>query len=385
VDTGGARNREAEIRELGRLAREQAALRRVATMVARGSSPEDVFAAVAEEVCRLLEAETAAVQRYEPDGYATVVGSWGKLREAFEVGSRLSLDGDSVIALVRRTERPVRLDSYANAAGTVAEGARSIGLRSGVGSPIVVNGRLWGVIGVATSEAEAMPADAESRIVGFTELVATAISNIQAHSDLAASRARIVATADEERRRVVRDLHDGAQQRLVQTVMTLKLARRALEHDGEEAAALVDEALRHAETATDELRELAHGILPSALTRGGLRSGVMALASRMTIPVEVDVVVDRLPEGVEATAYFVIAEALTNVAKHSRAERATVTARREGDVLQVEVRDDGIGGARAGGTGLVGLGDRLAVLDGSLRVESPPGGGTLIAASVPVR
>jgi signal transduction histidine kinase len=195
--------------------------------------------------------------------------------------------------------------------------------------------------------------------------------------------ARIVAATDEERRRVVRDLHDGAQQRLVHTVLTLKLARRALEDNSRGALALVAEALQYAEEATAELRELAHGILPSVLTRGGLRAGVGALASRMPVPVDIGISVERLPSAVEATAYFVVAEALTNVAKHSHANRAAVTARVEDGTLQVQVRDDGIGGAEADGSGLLGLGDRLAVLDGSLRVESPAEGGTLIAAAIP--
>ena len=247
----------------------------------------------------------------------------------------------------------------------------------------MVAGRLWGAMTAVTVRAEPLPADAGARIDEFTELVATAISNIEARSDLAASRARIVAAADEERRRVVRDLHDGAQQRLVHTVVTLKLARRALEDDPRAAASLVAEALRHAEEATAELRELAHGILPSVLTRGGLRAGVGALASRMPVPIENGVSVDRLPLAVEATAYFIVAEALTNVAKHAHAHRAAVTARVEDGTLQLQVRDDGIGGARPDGSGLQGLGDRLAVLDGSLRVESPADVGTLIAAAIP--
>jgi signal transduction histidine kinase len=183
---------------------------------------------------------------------------------------------------------------------------------------------------------------------------------------------------------VARDLHDGAQQRLVHTVITLKLARRALEQEQDAAADLVNDALHHAERATAEVRELAHGILPADLTAGGLHMGVEALASRMSVPVDNGVSVGRLPEAVEATAYFVVAEALTNVAKHSRAQRAAVTARLEAGVLHVEVRDDGIGGAEPGGSGLVGLGDRLAVLDGALRVESPADGGTLIAAAIPL-
>jgi signal transduction histidine kinase len=371
--------------EVERLAEEQAALRRVATMVARESPAEEIFPKVAQEVALLLGAEAALIQRYEQDGDATVVGSWGDLADAYRVGGRSKLDGDSVTALVHRTGRPARLDDYERATGSIAADGQKAGVRSVVGIPIVVNGRLWGVMGAATSRAQPIPADAESRIAKFSELVATAISNMKARSDLAASRARIVATADAERRRVVRDLHDGAQQRLVHTVVTLKLARRALERYGEGAAELVDEPLDQAQAATDELRELAHGILPSALTHGGLRAGVRALASRMSTPVEIDVFQDRLPLPFEATAYFVVAEALTNVAKHSHARRATVTARLDDRAMQVEVCDDGVGGAQADGTGLVGLSDRLAVLDGSLRVESPPGGGTLIAASIPVR
>jgi signal transduction histidine kinase len=193
-----------------------------------------------------------------------------------------------------------------------------------------------------------------------------------------------VAATDNERRRVVRDLHDGAQQRLVHTVITLGLAQRALQNGDEDVAALLTEALDHAKQATNELRELAHGILPAALTQGGLRRGVDALASRMPVPIEMDVTASRLPAAVEATAYFVIAEALTNVSKHSGARHAAVSAQLDGHRLQVAVRDDGVGGAHASGSGLLGLSDRLAVLDGSLRVESPADGGTVIAASIPV-
>jgi PAS domain S-box-containing protein len=201
---------------------------------------------------------------------------------------------------------------------------------------------------------------------------------------LAASRARIVAATDDERRRVVRDLHDGAQQRLVNTIITLRLASDALKNDQDVVPALVSEAIEHAELATAELRELAHGILPAVLSRGGLGAGVDALASRMPVPVEIDVSVGRLPTAVEATAYFVVAEALTNVAKHARARHAKVTARIEDGTLAVHVRDDGMGGARPDGWGLLGLADRLASLDGQLRVESPTNGGTLIAATIPI-
>jgi signal transduction histidine kinase len=214
--------------------------------------------------------------------------------------------------------------------------------------------------------------------------VATAIANAESRAELAASRARIVAAADQSRRRIERDLHDGAQQRLVHAVIVLKLALRALSQADADAGELVAEALRHAEHANSELRELAHGILPAALTRGGLRAGVEALVSRTSLPVSVDVSVERLPAGVEATAYFVVSEALTNVVKHARATEAKVTARTEHGELQVEVRDDGVGGAQGGpGTGLGGLEDRVSALDGHLIVDSPPGHGTRVRALLP--
>jgi GAF domain-containing protein len=371
--------------EVGRLADEQAALRRVATLVARESSPAEVFAKVAEEVGRLLGVESAWMQRYEPDGNSKVVAMWGELADAFPVGTQLNLEGESVAAIVRDTGQPTRVDDYSHLTSPMANYARESGVRSAVGSPIVVDGELWGSLTAVTLREEPLPAGAESRIGEFTELVATAISNVQARAELAASRARIVAATDEERRRVVRDLHDGAQQRLVHTVVTLKLARRELDDDAGAAPALVTDALKHAEEATAELRELAHGILPSVLTRGGLRAGVVALASRMQVPVDIGVSVERFPSAVEATAYFIVAEALTNVAKHAHARRARVTARVTDGALQVQVRDDGVGGARSDGGGLLGLADRLGVLDGSLRVDSPRDGGTLIAADIPIR
>jgi signal transduction histidine kinase len=300
------------------------------------------------------------------------------------VSTRKSLGGDNVTARILRTGRPARLDDYSNASGALGTYARDLGLRSIVGSPIIVKNGLWGAMLAGTRDVRPVPAGMEERIGQFTDLVAMAISNMEARSDVAASRARIVAAADAERRRVVRDLHDGAQQRMVHTVVMLKLARDAVEEQQDSAAELVADALDQAERATAELRELAHGILPGVLTRGGLRAGVGALASRAPLPVEVDVRVERLPTAVEATAYFVVAEALTNVAKHAGAREAAVSARVEDSTLLVGVRDDGVGGARPDGSGLLGLGDRLAALGGRLRVDSPPGGGTLVEAAIPV-
>jgi signal transduction histidine kinase len=370
--------------EVGRLADEQAALRRVATLVAGGAAPSEVFETVTREVGILCGADLARMERYTSGDSVIFVAGWSR-GDASElaVGKRFSLEGASIAALVREAGRPGRVDSFAEARGPIAREAQGLGIRSSVGCPIVVEGRLWGVIAASTKSAMPFAADTESQIAEFTELVATAIANAEAQTELAASRARIVAATDEERRRVVRDLHDGAQQRLVHTVVTLKLAQQAVQND---VPALVSEALNNAEQATAELRELAHGILPDVLTQGGLRAGVDALASRMAVPVEIDVSVGRLPVAVEATAYFVVAEALTNVAKHARAGRAEVTAKIEHGTLTVHVRDDGVGGARpdGGGSGLTGLADRLAAIDGELRVDSPADGGTLVAAAIPL-
>jgi len=370
--------------QLATLAEEQAALRRVATLVARQSPPAEIFAAVAEEVGRLVGVDDTTIFRYEDDWTATVVADRGERAVPLPIGTRMSLDGESATARVRRTGRAARMDDFANATGPLAEYTRKAGIGCTVGSPIVVDGRLWGAMIAATRSDTPFPPVTESRIREFTELVATAISNIQAHADLAASRARIAAAADEERRRVVRDLHDGAQQRLVHTVLTLKLAREALQDDEEPGPALVTEAFAHAQEAIAELRELSHGILPGALGRGGLGAGVETLVSRMPVPIECDLSVDRLPPAVEATAYFVIAESLTNVAKHAQAHRATVRAHVQDGTLRIRIQDDGVGGARPDGHGLVGLADRLAVLGGRLRVETPADGGTLIVADVPL-
>jgi signal transduction histidine kinase len=368
---------------LARLAEEQAALRRVATLVARGTRPEEVFAAVTNEVGQLLSVDLANLCRYESDGTLTFVASSGK---RIPVGSRWPLGGQKNLAtLVRDTGRSARIDSYADATGPIADGIREEGVRSAVGSPIIVEGRLWGVMGAGSTREQPLPADTEERLARFTELVATAIANAESRAALAASRARIVAAADESRRRIERDLHDGAQQRLVHAVVVLRLAVRALRNGDTDAAELVAEALTQAEQANSELRELAHGILPSALTRDGLRAGVEALVSRVSLPVSVEVSVERLPAGVEATAYFVVSEALTNAVKHAGADGATVTARTERGELRLEIRDDGIGGADPGrGSGLVGLNDRVEALGGTLRVTSPTGKGTTLLIEIPV-
>jgi PAS domain S-box-containing protein len=368
--------------ELERLAGEQAALRRVATLVARGVPAAEVFSAVAEEVKRLLDAQATSIGRLEPDGTMVIVASGGTASDVIPVGSRLEPDPNMAFTRVVRSGRSARVDDYSHASDVVTARVRRMGIRCTVAVPIRVEGSLWGSI-AAMTEREQFPTDAEQRMAEFTELAGTAIANAESRSELTASRARVVEASDETRRQIERDLHDGAQQRLIHTVITLKLARRALRAD-DQGAALVAEALDHAQQANVGLRELVHGILPPILTRGGLRPAVEAIATRMPVPVENGVAVGRLPAAVEATAYFVVAEALTNVVKHSGAKRATVMARVEDSTLQLQVRDDGIGGARPGGSGFVGLADRLAVLDGQLRVESPTDRGTLVAADIPL-
>jgi signal transduction histidine kinase len=286
---------------------------------------------------------------------------------------------------VRETERPARVDSFVGATGPIARELQALGIRAAVGCPIRADGRLWGVIAAATTRAEPFPADTEMRIGDFTELVATAVSNAAARADLVASRERLLTAGDEARRRVVRDLHDGAQQRFVHAILALELALRAFDSDAQNARTLVAEALQSAEAANRELRELAHGLLPDVLIRGGLAAGVESIVLGLRVPVDVAVPEDRFASEIESSAYFVVAEALTNMAKHSGAQHANVAARVENGTLRIDVCDDGVGGARPDGSGLLGLRDRVVALGGGMEVDSPPGGGTRIAVTLPLR
>jgi signal transduction histidine kinase len=296
----------------------------------------------------------------------------------------VSHGGENVTSTVRRTERPARMEHYDGTHGAIADLVRDLGVRASVAAPIVVDGRLWGVTIANWQGEESPPADTEARMAQFAGLLDTAIANADSRDQLRASRARLLTAGDEARRRVVRDLHDGAQQRLVHTIVTLKLAQRSFREEDGKAESLLGEALGHAERSNAELRALAHGILPAVLTRGGLRAGVGAFVARLDIPVQVDVPAERLPAEIEASAYFIVAEALTNVVKHSHAGRAEVRASVQDEALRVQVRDDGVGGADPGGHGLVGLRDRATALGGRLKVDSPAGGGTLVAASLPL-
>jgi PAS domain S-box-containing protein len=367
--------------EVARLANEQAALRRVATLVAQGAAPSAVFEAVTAEVAEVLDASAVSLARYDDD-VLTVVAHRGAAY--LRTGERFSLGGTNVPSTVLRTGRTARLDDVAQATGPIGEAARGAGVRSVVGAPVVVDGRTWGVLAAIWTDRGPPPDDTEERMARFAELLDTAIANADSRDQLTASRARVLAAGDEARRRVVRDLHDGAQQRLVHTIITLKLAQRGLREDRSNAEALVAEALGTAERATAEVRELAHGILPSVLTHAGLRAGVNAFASRLDLPVDLDVLSERLPPDMEASAYFVVAEALTNVVKHARATRATVRAAADDGVLTLEVRDDGVGGANPEGHGLMGIADRVDALGGRLRIESADGDGTVLTARLPL-
>jgi signal transduction histidine kinase len=385
------RRREAEAShaELGVLAGHQAALRRVATLVARGVDPSELFDAVAQELALCLGAHHDAVLfRYESNSTGTLIAAshMDPGLTNIPVGERFSLDGENVVARVFDTRRAARIDSYDDASGAVATRFRALGLRTAVGAPIIVDGRLWGAAIVGSSRPEPLPSDTEVRLADFTDLVATAIANADAHSELTASRVRIVAAADDARRRIERDLHDGAQQRLVSLGLELRTAEMAIPP---ELDAVKNQMSGYVTTVGEilaELQELSRGIHPAMLSRGGLDPALKALARRSAVPVELVLAVNRrLQESTEVAAYYVVAEALTNAAKHARAAVVEVCVDTEGPDLHLLIRDNGIGGANtADGSGLVGLKDRVHALGGRLAISSPPGEGTCLEANIPV-
>jgi signal transduction histidine kinase len=370
--------------EVSGFAYEQAALRRVATLVAHGAPPEEVLAAVTEEAGRLLNVHRTVMSRYGPQG-ATVVASWSSTSAAVPVGTEWITGGRNLLTTVTQTHQPARMDDYTGATGPAAE-AREAGVRSGVGVPISVEGRLWGLMVVSSTQEEPLPADTEARLAAFTELAATAIANSESQAALAASRARIVATADLTRRRIERDLHDGAQQRLVSLALQLREARAAVAAGAGELAQQLGNAVTDVMGVLDELRETARGLHPAILAEGGLHPALAALARRSAVPVRLDVqVAGRLPEHAEIAGYYVAAEALTNVAKHAHATSVDVQVAASGDILRVCVSDDGVGGADpAHGSGLVGLKDRTEALGGRIRLHSPPGEGTVLEITLPL-
>jgi signal transduction histidine kinase len=371
--------------ELRGFAEEQAALRRVAMLVARAAAAEEVFASVAGEAGRLLGADHATMSRYDSDGAMTVVASWSGTGSAFPVVTRWSLGGHNLHTLVFETGQAARVDDYTGASGPAGEAAREFGFRASVGVPVSAGGRLWGVM-IVESRAEPLPAGTEVRLAGFTELAATAIANAEAQAELADSRARIVAAADVARRRIQRDLHDGAQQHLVSLALQLRAAQAAAPPGGGVPVQQLDGVVAGLDGVLEELREIARGLHPAILAERGLRPALQALARRSAVPVRLEVKVEeRLPEQIEIAAYYVVAEALTNIAKHAHATVTDVEVAAGEGVLHVCVRDDGHGGADFGhGSGLVGVKDRAEALGGRLWLHSPPGEGTTLQVQLPV-
>jgi len=385
----------AEARDkLHRIADEQAALRRIATLVARGERPDLVISAVAAEVGALFTADATALVRFEPAGQAVYMGGRGWLAD-YRPGQLFTPRPGLAIALVRDTGRAARTMTEAEAElrkkadGTAPEGVteyeRQEEIRSAVASPIVVDGRLWGAINIGSRQGP-LPHDTEQRMADFTELVATAVANAEAHTRLTQSRARLLTTADETRRRIERDLHDGAQQRLVSLALELRLAQDTVPAYLPALRARVGQAAVDVTEVVDELREMSRGIHPSILSEGGLGPALRILARRSAVPVQVRVdTISRYRPPVEVAVYYVVSEALTNTAKHASASRVEVTVEERDTTLRLRVGDDGVGGAEPRqGSGLIGLRDRVEALGGSIDVTSHSGDGTVIQVSLPI-
>jgi signal transduction histidine kinase len=372
--------------DLARLAEEQAALQRVATLVARAAPQGELFSSVTEEVGRLLQADHTNMSRYESDGTATIIASWHRDGTHLAVGLRRPLGGKNLATLVSESGESARLDNYTDVSGALAEVIRELGSRSGVGAPIIVEGRLWGVMIAGAVGDEPLPADSEARLASFTELAATAIANADSRAALAASRARVVAAADETRRRIERDLHDGAQQRLVSLALDLRAVQAAMPPELGELEGALARVADEFTGVLDDLREFARGIHPAILAEGGLGSALKVLARRSPVPVMLDMRAQaRLPEPVEIATYYVVSEALANVAKHAQASVVHVRVEVIDGGLRVAVEDDGAGGADpTEGSGLTGLRDRVEALDGTITIRSARGEGTSVHVELPV-
>jgi signal transduction histidine kinase len=371
--------------EIERLAEEQAALRRVATLVAQGADTGEVFAAVACEVSEVMHLPVAAVQRYEDDETMTVIATWSDRAHPFQPGTRWPYHASGLAARVRQTGRAGRVEDYSHRRGAFAAKAREVGLHSVAAAPITVDGAVWGSVTIASTDGP-IPDRAESRLAEFTELLGTAIANTQSRAELSASRARIVAAADETRRRLERDLHDGIQQRLVSLALRAgtiaTMAPRPVDKIQGELSLLADGL----GTALDELRELSHGIHPAILSEAGLGPALEALARRSAVPVELELNLGpRLGEHVEAAGYYIASEAITNVAKHAQASVIDMRLDGSDGTLTLSISDDGIGGADPSrGSGIIGLKDRVEALGGTISVLSPPGHGTSLYVQLPV-
>jgi signal transduction histidine kinase len=372
--------------QLRALAELQSSLRRVATQVARGATPSEVFSAVADELARCLGVQHATLVRFEVDGGAVLLATHDDRGPQLPLGARFANEGENIAAMVFRTGRSARMDSHDRASGPGAVMIRAAGLDSGVGAPIVVDDRVWGAAIVGSSRGDPLSADTEARLGEFADLTATAIANAETRAQLTASRARIVSAGDEARRRFERDLHDGAQQRLVALGLKLRAAEAAVPDDLESLRGQVSDIVDDLVEASKDLQDLSRGIHPAVLSRGGLTPALKTLARRSTVPVELHLRVNgRLPDSVEVAAYYVVVESLTNAAKHAGASEVSVEVEADDDDLRLSICDDGSGGAGWGrGSGLVGLRDRVEALGGRLLVSSPVGVGTSLMATIPL-
>ena len=367
------------------IANEQAALRRVATLVARQPTPEELFAAVAKEVAHVLEARCTSVIRYDANAIATPVGVWGE-ENPYEVGASWPLEETVAATAIWHTGQATSID-VADADGSMAEALLRAGLRFATGVPILVDDRLWGAMLVHESARDALRARSVDRLQRFTELVATAVANATAHSELVAAQRRVIEAADAARERLTRDIHDGAQQQFVNSLINLQRAQQKWSSDPDRARELLDRAAAEAEDGVETLRELAAGIHPTILSDMGLAAALESLVARTPIPVSLQIGELALPPSLEVSAYYFCSEALTNIAKHAAASSASVRVEVDDGELRIKVRDDGIGGAAIGsdGSGLVGLKDRIGALEGSITLSSPPGGaGTTLSARIPL-
>jgi len=372
---------EARAREL---AHEQAALRRVATLVARGASPDAVFTAVAEEVAGVINTPIVAVFRYESDGTCTTLGVAGE--SSFTVGNRWPIEEDGLSGMILTSGRPARKDDYSTMERPVGEAVWEAVIIATVGVPIVVDGSIWGFMVAGGRPDRPIPTGTEERLARFTELVATAVSNANMRGELVASRARVIAAGDDARRRIERDLHDGAQQQLVTLALAMRSTEGRIRMGQEQLKAEVGGFADRVTSVVEELREMSRGIHPAILSEGGLSPALEALALRSAVPVKLDVRHEqRLPDAVEVAAYYVASEALTNVAKHADASRVELDLHLDDASLRLSICDDGRGGADPSrGSGLIGLKDRVEALGGTIDVESPHGAGTRLRVAIPV-
>jgi len=375
------------------LLEEQAALRRVAVLVARGPAPVEVCSAMAEELRGLLGIDDVGVCRFDPDHTALLIAATGDDASRSPVGTRMDLDDHvnrtetprrHTIWQVWHTGRSARYDA-GEPAPVPCPGPRWHDARSVVACPIVVNGLLWGTVGAWSNRAP-LPPDTIERLSSFTELAAMAIGNAQNRAELAASRARIVAASDETRRRIERNLHDGAQQRLVTLGIGLRMTQDSVPEELPELSARIAAAGDELTEVIEELREMARGIHPAILSESGLGPALRTLARRSSVPVDLDLRIGgRFPQPVEVAAYYVVSETITNTAKHARASQVHVAVTQRNGVLELAVRDDGVGGATPRpGSGLVGLRDRVEAIGGIIEVSSPSNAGTTVLVRLPV-